>query len=667
MALDLTSPADTEYLSTAPGKIRENDRAIVNDKVVNAGKLQDLTVGNASGNIPVNNGTLNVGLNAEKLNGQTGSYYSPATHVHAVATTTANGFLSNTDKTKLDGIAAGAEVNQNTFGSIKVGTTTIQADVKVDTLELKAGTGITLTPDATNDAVTVAVTQDGHNHAAATTGAAGFMSANDKSKLDGIAAGAEVNQSAFATIVAGGVSASADSKQDTFTINAGSGITITGDAANDACTIAVTANGHTHNDATASAAGFMTAAMVTKLNGVAAGAQTNQNAFSNVLVGTTIVAADSATDTLELVAGPNITLTPDATNDRVTIAVTGTVPAASTCTGNAATATTAGTCTGNAATATILQTARTIALSGKVTGTATNFNGSANITIPVTAVTADSCTGNAATATTASACTGNAATATKLATARTIAGVSFDGSANISIPYANLTGLPAIPVSSGRQLFTANETFTVPAGVTTVWVSMCGGGGGGQGGYSVYGGAGGGGAGCQVKYPITNLVPGQSIVVTVGAGGVGSAGNMATGENTGGTGGAGGTSSFGTYCSAPGGSGGRINHHLVGTCNYSDNTLKITANIGGYAGGIGGTDGTAYLNDTTTTTGGTGGLCIFSGVTVGAKGGTGTTTYGNPGSDAIGYGNGGGGGGKANKNTGGTGGNGAPGFVLVEW
>src|SRR5690606_15006390 len=34
---------------------------------------------------------------------------------------------------------------------------------------------------------------------------------------------------------------------------------------------------------------------------------------------------------------------------------------------------------------------------------------------------------------------GNAATATKLATARTIAGVSFDGSANISIPYANLS------------------------------------------------------------------------------------------------------------------------------------------------------------------------------------------------------------------------------------
>ena len=46
----------------------------------------------------------------------------------------------------------------------------------------------------------------------------------------------------------------------------------------------------------------------------------HQNAFSKVKVGTTDVAADSAGDTLELVAGSNITLTPDATNDKVTIA-----------------------------------------------------------------------------------------------------------------------------------------------------------------------------------------------------------------------------------------------------------------------------------------------------------------------------------------------------------
>lgn len=46
------------------------------------------------------------------------------------------------------------------------------------------------------------------------------------------------------------------------------------------------------------------------------------NAFSNVQVGSTTVAADSPTDTLTLVAGDNITLTPDATTDNITISTT---------------------------------------------------------------------------------------------------------------------------------------------------------------------------------------------------------------------------------------------------------------------------------------------------------------------------------------------------------
>ena len=50
----------------------------------------------------------------------------------------------------------------------------------------------------------------------------------------------------------------------------------------------------------------------------------NQNAFSNVVVGSTTIAADSATDTLTLVAGSNVVLTTDATNDKITIATTNT-------------------------------------------------------------------------------------------------------------------------------------------------------------------------------------------------------------------------------------------------------------------------------------------------------------------------------------------------------
>lgn len=56
----------------------------------------------------------------------------------------------------------------------------------------------------------------------------------------------------------------------------------------------------------------------------------NQNAFSNVTVGSTTIAADSTTDTLTLAAGSNITLTPDATNDKVTIAATDTTYSAGT-------------------------------------------------------------------------------------------------------------------------------------------------------------------------------------------------------------------------------------------------------------------------------------------------------------------------------------------------
>lgn len=50
----------------------------------------------------------------------------------------------------------------------------------------------------------------------------------------------------------------------------------------------------------------------------------NSNSFGKVKVGSTTITADSYDGTLELVAGSNVTLTPDATNDKVTIAATNT-------------------------------------------------------------------------------------------------------------------------------------------------------------------------------------------------------------------------------------------------------------------------------------------------------------------------------------------------------
>nr|WP_169717811.1 hypothetical protein [Sporomusa silvacetica] len=336
--------SDDVYISDIPSVTNENDRSIKEDKIVNAAKLLDLTAGNATGNIPIANGTMCTNLNAEKLGGNLASAFATSGHTHAAATTSSNGLMSNTDKTKLDTIATAAEVNQNAYSNILVGTTTIAADAKSDTLTLTAGSGITLTPDATNDAVTIAVTANGHTHTDATTSASGFMSAASLTKLNGIATAAEVNQNAFSNVVANGVTVAADLESDTLTLIGGSGITLTGDATNDAVTIAVTPNGHTHTDATTSASGFMSPASLTKLNGIASGAEVNQNAFSNIVVGSTTIASDVESDTLTLTAGTNIALTGDSTNDKVTIAVTGTVAAATTaaaCTGNAATATTA--------------------------------------------------------------------------------------------------------------------------------------------------------------------------------------------------------------------------------------------------------------------------------------------------------------------------------------
>ena len=85
-------------------------------------------------------------------------------------------------KGKLDGIAVGAEVNQNAFGNILVGSTTIAADTKTDTLTFVAGTNVTLTPDATNDKLTIAAKDT--TYAAATQSVAGLMSAADKKSVD---------------------------------------------------------------------------------------------------------------------------------------------------------------------------------------------------------------------------------------------------------------------------------------------------------------------------------------------------------------------------------------------------------------------------------------------------------------------------------------------------
>ena len=117
---------------------------------------------------------------------------SDTSHTHAAATTAANGFMSAADKTKLDGIATGA--NKITVDASLSSSSTNPVHNKVINSAL-AGKANASHTHAQSDIAGLADTLAGkastsHTHGAATSSANGFMSANDKAKLDGIASGA---------------------------------------------------------------------------------------------------------------------------------------------------------------------------------------------------------------------------------------------------------------------------------------------------------------------------------------------------------------------------------------------------------------------------------------------------------------------------------------------
>lgn len=117
---------------------------------------------------------------------RTGNVNLTPGNIGAVPTSrTVNGHAlsSNVTVTASDiGVESGAEVNQNAFSNVKVGSTTIAADTKTDTLELVAGSNVTLTADATNDKITIDATDTTYSDATTTT--SGLMSAADKTRFD---------------------------------------------------------------------------------------------------------------------------------------------------------------------------------------------------------------------------------------------------------------------------------------------------------------------------------------------------------------------------------------------------------------------------------------------------------------------------------------------------
>lgn len=195
---------------------------------------------------------------------------SPFDHSHAEATGLSGGFFSASDKTKLDGIAIGAQANTVTSVAEKTGDVVVtKSDVGLGNVD---NTSDASKPISTATATALSGKSDtGHTHISATSSFAGFMSASDKVKLDSVTAGAEPNA---VSSVAGRSGAVTLAKADVGLSN----VDNTSDA-DKPISAAVTAalsgksdNGHTHSSATTSVAGFLSATDKTKLDSVSTGA-----------------------------------------------------------------------------------------------------------------------------------------------------------------------------------------------------------------------------------------------------------------------------------------------------------------------------------------------------------------------------------------------------------
>lgn len=177
------------------------------------------------------------------------------------ATTSVAGAMSAADKEKLDGIASGANKYTHPSTLSSALTSTKMYKVAVD----KQGHITDAVTVSKSDITGLGIPAQDTTYDAATTSAAGLMSAADKGKLDGIAAGANAYTHPSYTAKSAGlykVTVDATGHVSAATAAAKSDITALGIPAQDT----------TYSAATTSAAGLMSAADKTKLDGVAEGA-----------------------------------------------------------------------------------------------------------------------------------------------------------------------------------------------------------------------------------------------------------------------------------------------------------------------------------------------------------------------------------------------------------
>lgn len=233
--------------------------------------------------------------------------------------------------------------------------------------------------------------------------------------------------------------------------------------------------------------------------------------------------------------------------------------------------------------------------------------------------------------------------------------------ANVATARANLGVSP-----HGFSRFTSSGIFTVPAGVTQIFVSGCAAGGGGGSSLAtnsssfVTGGSGGGAGQPALNVPIT-VTPGQVIPITIGTGGTGA--TPATNNAT-----AGGNTQLGaggSLMNLGGGSPGLIGGGGTG----------FPGDYGGPAGGSGYPAGGPAQNTTsfsaTTATGGQGGQGADGPFGQAGPAARGSTNNSIGAAAGYGYGAGGGGAGGAYRSTvsapGGAGASGLDGYLVIEW
>lgn len=257
--------------------------------------------GTYSSEITGETGKIYVDLNTNKTYRWSGSAYAVISETLALGTTSSTAFRGDYGNTAYT--HATAKGSAFSSGLYKI-TTNAQGHVTAATAVAKA------------DITGLGIPAQDTTYSVATTSANGLMSKDDKSKLDGIATGA--NKTTVDSSLNSTSTNPVQNKVVTTEINSLKGLV--GDTAVSTQITNAIANKVDKVSGKGLSTNDYTTAEKNKLSGIASGAEVNQNAFSNIVVGSTTVAADSKTDTVTFVAGKNVTITPDATNDKITIA-----------------------------------------------------------------------------------------------------------------------------------------------------------------------------------------------------------------------------------------------------------------------------------------------------------------------------------------------------------